>query len=140
MQSFDCKNLSVTVDYFKGQISSLKVKGKERIFTPSPLFKIGLLSSKGEKATIDATCFQKVEQTSDGAIYSGFSGYYDGCDLADFSVRCVIKKANGEIKWKIALSGLKDNYLAEWVQYPFVILPPLVDNNDLGTGGEILLP
>ena len=127
------KNLSLSIDYEKGFLSSLKTGGVERLVAPSPLFKVRLRDAEGNAVITDSTEAKLCTPTADGAIYGDFSS-------ADISVRASITDENGEAAWRISVTPNDSNYFVEWVDFPSVILPALEKNNTEGNGGRILYP
>ena len=127
------KNLSLSIDYKKASLCSLKLKGIERLVANSPLFKLRLRDADGNALILDASDAKNREETTNGAIYSGFSA-------ANISVRINVTDENGEAAWRIAVTPKDDRYFVEWVDFPYVSLPALKENNNLGNGGKILFP
>lgn len=133
MKALELYNMTLAVDFEKGEINSLELAGKQRLHTPSPLFCLRLRDSEGNailRSAYDATA---CTLTADGAIYSGF-----GVD--SLSVQVHLSEKQGSAAWRIGLSGLSDQYFAEWVDFPLLTLPALKENNQTGDGGVILHP
>ena len=133
MKKLKLKKLELTVDFEKGYISSLLLRGKERIASALPLFAIRLRDRAGQTATYTAYDAKKRVETEDGAIYDGF-------EKADLSVRVYLTEEHGEAAWRISVMPKNDDVLVEWVEFPKINLPMLVDNNTEGNGGRILFP
>lgn len=134
MYQLTLNNLSLSVDFAGGKISSLTLNGKERIVGEQPLFRVRLRNEKAEKfilTTFDAATCDANENT---ATYSGFNGF-DG-----MSVTVKLEDTNGDAGWYISVTPASEEYLVEWVDFPFVTLPKLVDNNKNGNGGKLLMP
>ena len=123
---------SLGVDFSRGLITSMIIRGKERVVEPSVLFRVRLRDREGKCVLLtphDAAFCQIVE---DGARYGGFQ--------PDISVSVRLTNEGGEAAWRIKIIPASDQYLVEWVEFPSVTLPALEDNNSLGTGGKILFP
>ena len=122
-------NSSISVDFEKGSINSIKIFGNEISQGNVPMFTVGIRDDKGNLSTLSAFDSQKIDVNFHG-------------DNAD----AVYNLSNGNIKVNIRLCG---NYLAEWyisvenntddliewVKFPDISLKPLKKN---GGEGEIL--
>ena len=66
-------HLKLDVDFTKGEIKSLILKGKECIISHSPLFTIRLRDFDGNIILLNTYDAKTCIETSDGAVYSNFS-------------------------------------------------------------------
>lgn len=134
MYQLTLKNLSLGVDFEGGKITSIVLNGKERSVAEQPLFRIRLRDEAAEKiilTTFDATSCDVKDNL---ATYSDFKGQ-DG-----MSVTVSLVDHNGDAGFYISVTPASDKYLVEWVDFPFVTLPKLVDNNKENNGGKLLMP
>lgn len=127
------KDLILDTDFKNGCISSVKIKGIERLATHTPLFCACLRDTEGAQALFTSYDAKQVTETSDGAIYSGFS-------LASLSIKVRLTDENGEAAFRISVTPGNSSYFVEWVDFPGITLPPLEENNTSGNGGKILYP
>ena len=125
--------MSFSVDFRKGEITSLKVGGEERLAGKSPLFRVCLRNDVSENVIVSSYDAASCIEIENGAVYTGFSG-------ADISVRVCFASENGEAAWRIAVTPASERYFVEWVDLLPLTLPPLVENNKEGNGGKILFP
>ena len=128
-----CKNLSLVVDFAAGCITSLIVRGQERLVAKAPLFTIRLRDRAGEAKILSIADAKKCTETKTGALYTDFSG-------ANLSVEVFLTEEQGEAAWRISATPGNDGYFVEWVDFPPITLPKLAENNPQGTGGKILFP
>ncbi len=129
----ELKELTLTVDFQKGCISSLIIRGRERLAAPEPLFAVRLRDKAGKLFLLTSYDARLCAEQKDGALYSDFP-------LADISVRICLNDENGEAAWRISVTPQNDSYFVEWVDFPKINLPKLVVNNTDGNGGRILFP
>ncbi len=130
--------LQISIDFEAGRIAALSLNGAARLGGNAPLFRLGLRHTDGGLEVLsayDARAFEPLSG-SDGGVYRGFEKYPELTVTA--SVR--IAAASGELEWEIAVDRVPAGLVAEWVEYPQLILPPTADNNTAGNGGRILLP
>ncbi len=123
---------SVMVDFHGGVITSLKIKEKERLAEASALFRVQLCDDEGNRVLYTALDATRCAETKNGAVYSGFGS-------ADATVEVGLTDKGGEANWKIKATPASDKYFVEWVEFPSITLPKLVDNNP-ECGGKILFP
>ena len=126
------KNFSVSVDFGKGEISSLVIGGRERIKARIPLFGVGLRDNCGNLLTVNAYDSKKCVITEDGAIYSDF-------DVAIDRVQVRLTDEQGDAAWRIEVFAQSDTHCFEYVDFPPINLPTLLEN-DRSVGGKILYP
>ena len=131
MKEVSSKNIKVKID--KGTIVSLKIGKRECCFGSCPLFAVRLRNEAGEAFIVDAFDAVSVNETSDSIEFSGFKG-----DFGSLTVQAFIKELKDSISWKISVDSVPDGYAVEWVEFPKICMPRLVDNNI--EGGTILFP
>lgn len=124
--------LSLTADLAKGAITSLRINGKERIGEASALFRVQLCDGSGTRILYSSLDASICKETESGAVYSGFGE-------TDVHVQVFLRENNGELIWKIKVTPATDAYFVEWVEFPSITLPKLIDNNP-ASGGKILFP
>ena len=127
------KDLTLSVNFQIGAITSLVICQRERLAARVPLFRARLRDEDGSAVMITAYDANTCVETEDGALYDGFS-------LADVSVRVTLRNEDGEAAWRIAITPKSNRYFVEWVEFPPITLPTLKENNRDGNGGEILFP
>ena len=123
---------SMNVDFLSGEISSLVLSGKERIFAKTELFTVRLRDRAGKEYIVGAHDAKNVKLTEDGAVYGGFPE-------ALGAARVHLSNEGGNAAWRIELEP-ESEYFTEWVDFPPITLPALRDNNTEGNGGRILFP
>ena len=133
MYTLQASNISVTIDFSAGQISSLLIHGKQRRESPKPLFLFNLRDTQGNSTAYSTYDAGKYSVTDDGAVYSCF-------DSTELYVRVRVVNKNSGIAWRAEIGGIDDSHVVEWLDFPLVTLPSLSGNNANGTGGQILLP
>lgn len=138
MKHFLIKNGNLSIDFENATIKSLKIAKRERLAEPSPLFKLRLLRNDGEKLLLSSTEFTFVSKNKNSATYA-CNKETASFDLKNLTVTCFIKTVKGELTWKIAVTGIASNALLEWVDYPCLTFPTLIEN-DASRGGKVLLP
>ena len=130
--TLNTNKLSLSVDFERGVIASLKIKGKERLAEESALFRIQLCDAEGNRTLYTALDASNCTKTQDGAVYSEFGE-------VDAVVWVSITKKGGEAKFKIGAKPKSKDYFVEWVEFPHITLPKLIENNP-ENGGKILFP
>jgi hypothetical protein len=118
MLQLSTKGIVLTINENEGIISSLKLKGKERIVATCPIFKIRFRDKDGECLLIDSTEAKTVECLT----FSGFE------KLSSLSAKLYVYENEG-INWQIEINGVPSEYAIEWVELPTVCLPKLIDND-----------
>lgn len=136
MYTVSAENLSVSFDAFRGEITSVRLFGRERVVDGAPLFRICLRDLDGSALTLTAKDATVVEKIEDGALFSGFHTP-DGRALGA-SVRVFLTEEAGELAWRVRVDGIDADRLLEWIDFPLVTLPS-PGKNTLG-GGKILYP
>ena len=133
MKKLKWKDLVITVNFEKGYIGSLLIRGKERIASVLPLFAIRIRDRAGKAVICTAYDAKSCVETENGTIYDGF-------EKADFSVIVCLTEECGEAAWRISVIPGNDEFFVEWVEFPKINLPVLIDNNTDENGGKILFP
>ena len=129
---FNFNDLSISFDFPKGIIDSLKIRGIERLFADSPVFRARFRDKNGNPLIIASTEAKSCIEEQDGAIYSGF-------DALDASVRVTLADEGGEAAWRITVSPASELYFVEWVDFPALTLPKLTDSEG-NKKNKILFP
>ncbi len=138
MLILNARNLSVSVDFPLGRITSVLLGEKERICGDSPLFSLCLRDIEGKEYRLSSADACECELFEKGARYTGFLGG-DGRRYS-LSVDVFAEVVSGEITWKLSAKNLENGFLIEWIDFPTVTLPMLEENNSHGDGGQILFP
>ncbi|MBO5212771.1 MAG: hypothetical protein J6B60_04440 [Clostridia bacterium] len=126
------KEIEFSINTESGVISSLMLKGKERCVSDSSIFCARLRDKSGNCIYIDSTKAQICRITDGCIVYSGF-----GKDFSELTAKIKIT-ADDEILWQISIESVSCEYAIEWVEFPKICFPRLIDNNT--NGGKILFP
>ena len=132
MTVLDLRNAALGVDFEKGEISSLRIGGSERLAARLPLFRAGLRTADGEPLSVTADGADGITPTEDGAVY-GFSAL-------GLSVRIHLCEQDGEALWRAEAVPQDDRFCLEFLDLAPINLPRLSSNNARGDGGAILYP
>lgn len=123
------ENYSIKINESNGNIESLKIKGKELIFTENiiSIFKIQLRDENGKILGVESKDFDKTEVTWNK---EKCEIKYTNCTKAcmDVYVKVVFEE---DILWNIEVQN-NTNELIEWVQFPQIIVP----NDLIAKGGN----
>ena len=126
------KNIEVTIDEEKGIITSFKLGNKERCIEKCPVFNARFRDENGECFYVDATSARNVSSKNGNILYDGFEGNFS-------RLKINISVTDGEeIAWKIEVMCVPEKYALEWVEFPKICFPRLIDNDK--EGGRILFP
>lgn len=129
MKTYQDLYSSLTVDFEKGEVSSLLLGGKEMLQARTPLYRLRLMDEKGESTVYTSYDAKKVTETDDGAFYTGFP--------EDIAVRVfALNDEKTLVKWRIEVKN-NTSKLVEWVEFPNIVLKPLLKN---GGEGKVLFP
>ncbi len=124
------KDIELHIDEKSGVISYFKLGKREFSSFSCPIFCARLRDLDGQCYLIDSTKAQCVSVNNDSIVFSGF-----GKDFPSLCVSVFIT-ANSSISWQIEIDNVPKEYALEWVEFPKICLPRLVDNDPLG--GKIL--
>lgn len=127
------KEFVLSVDFQKGEIASLMIRGSERLGASSPLFCFCLRDREGKAYQFTAYDARACTKTGEGAIYTDFP-------VNDVAVHVYLREEGQEAAWRIAVTSVSANYFVEWVDVPLITLPKLEENNTCKNGGSILFP
>ncbi len=132
MKTITSNSINLTIDTKCGIISSLKIKNREVCVDKCPIFVIRLRDTDGNTYFVNSTEAECIDNYEDMIIYRYFSDTY-----GDIFVK--VSVTGGEnISWGIEIDGVCDCYAIEWVEFPKICLPRLIENNE--NGGRILFP
>ncbi len=126
------KSIELQIDLDKGKISSLTVGGKDCTFGDCPIFVIRFRDKAGACYYVNSTESKSVSAFGDNICFSDFGG-----DFSSLSVTVTVLGDN-EISWEIEINGVSDKHAVEWVEFPKICMPRLIDNDK--NGGRILFP
>lgn len=132
MLTLFANGLELLIDAENGIVSSLKINNNEVCADASPVFCARLRSSCAKCFYISSTQAENVELCGNEIIYKGFGEGFD-----ELTVHVIIKTGEN-IAWQIKISNIPKEYALEWVEFPKICLPRLIDNN--AQGGKILFP
>ena len=135
MLTYSLSDMTLTVDFTAGHITSLKLNGAERVAATSPLFSLRLRDRDGQAACYTVYDAAVRTETERGGLYTGFPAPH-----GDVTVRVSLTTENDSLLWRIRVDPASDSAFAEWIDFPRVTLPALAEENVANSGGEILLP
>ena len=133
MYTLNLENMTLAVDFARGQVASLLINGVERVCAPCALWRLRLRDLDGNATVYSAYDATAITPTADGAIYAGFA-------LAGLCVQVHLAEKQGSAAWRAEVRGLDQSHVVEWLDFPLVSLPALKENNREGNGGMILYP
>ena len=131
MLNFSAKNIELAFDEKKGVVSSLKLHGREIIVSSCPAFVIRLRDLDGN------TYYVTSNEAEFEGVDRGFIEYGGFKDFSSLRVKVIIDTGEA-ISWKISINGVSKDYAVEWVEFPKICLPRLIDNDE--NGGKLLFP
>ncbi|MBR2650108.1 MAG: hypothetical protein IKD45_00440 [Clostridia bacterium] len=126
-------NINLSVDFEKGDITSLSICGTERIVKRVPLFVLHTEDKNKNAYTYSAYDATKVEINACGATYSGFNN-------TAASVFVKLTTTGDEVNFYIEACPGSADTLIESVEFRVGGLPLLRENNVHGNGGDMLFP
>ena len=132
MYKLFAKNIELSINADEGFISSLKIGEKECCIEKCPIFTARLRDKNGECFYIDSTKSKITSTSANGIVYKDF-----GKELSELCVKIAIT-ADEAILWQIAVDSVPCEYAVEWVEFPKICFPRLIDNDV--HGGKILFP
>lgn len=134
MRTCNLDNMTLSVDFAAGHITSLIINGVERVAAATPLFRLRLRDEAGQAHHYTAYDASLRTPTDHGGIFTGFPAPFE-----DLTVTVSLTDPASGIDWRISVAPNTDKAFAEWVDFPRVTLPDLKRENP-EVGGEILLP
>lgn len=134
MYQLSLSGMSIEVDFLRASVSSLTILGTQRLVSPLPLFRLGLRDRAGRLIRLSAADNSNVIPTEKGALYTGFT------DFPGLTVEVTLLANGNDAEWYISANPGCNEYLVEWVDFPLVNLPKLLEDAPLGGGGKILYP
>ena len=127
------KNIELTIDEENGAITSLKLKSREVCVDKTPIFKARLRNKNGDCFYISALDARVTSKLDNALIYQGFDG-----DFSELVFKVTVRTDSDKILWQIEAQNTNAEYAIEWIEFPKISLPRLIDNNE--NGGKILFP
>ncbi|MBO5339105.1 MAG: hypothetical protein J6A96_05330 [Clostridia bacterium] len=125
------KNLELILDFERGVVSSLKIGENECLAGECPVFRAKLRNLDGDCFYIDSTVSKCVSTEGYKITYSNFDNFS--------SLTIDVMVADGDsISWYVDAYGVPSDYAIEWIEFPKICLPRLIDN--CSNGGRILFP
>ncbi len=134
MRTCKLDNMTLSVDFAAGHITSLIINGVERVAAATPLFRLRLRDEAGQAHHYTAYDASLCTPTDHGGIFTGFPAPFE-----NLTVTVSLTDPASGIDWRISIAPNTDKAFAEWVDFPRVTLPDLKRENP-EVGGEILLP
>ena len=126
------RDIELTINNEEGFISSLKIGKREICIGNCPLFVVRLRDKNGDCIYINSTQAKSSSIVDDIIEYNGFSS-----ELSALSVKIKIS-TDDAVLWQIAITSVPCEYAIEWVEFPKICLPRLIDNDS--HGGKLLFP
>lgn len=117
----------------RGEITSLLLDGGERLRARRPIFALRLRDADGRPICLQATDARRAEEYGQGTRYTDF-----GQGVAALSVYVEVAACAESVHWRICVEDVPKAYAVEWVDFPQICLPHLIENDPMG--GRILLP
>ena len=134
MLTHNLTNMTLSVDFSAGHITSLLIDGIERMVATTPLFRVRLRDGEGKAYHYTAYDATVRRVTDHGGLFTGFPAPYES-----LTVTVTLTNPAGGADWRIAVEPNTADAFAEWVDFPRVTLPDLKRENP-ERGGEVLLP
>ncbi len=132
MHKLFAKNIELSIDAEGGVISSLKIGERECARDVCPIFVARLRNENGDPFYIDSTKAKACQATDSSILYKGF-----GNEFPELFVKVIITTGDA-IEWRVEIDSVPSEYALEWVEFPKICFPRLVDNDP--QGGKILFP
>ncbi len=134
MRTYEYNDMTLSVDFAAGHITSLLINSTERLAATTPLFRVRLRDEAGQ--TYHYTSYDAADraETESGGRYTSFPAPFEG-----LTVTVTLTEADGGASWGISILPDMAAAFAEWVDFPRVTLPDL-KREDPENGGEVLLP
>ena len=134
MRTCKLDNMTLSVDFATGHITSLILNDIERVVAATPLFRVRLRDGAGQTYHYTAYEAGTRAETKFGGLYCDFPAPFE-----DLAVAVTLTEADGGVRWGITVNPNAKDAFAEWVDFPRVTLPDL-KREDPERGGEMLLP
>lgn len=137
MQSFSFKDFEIGIDFESGTVESLFVRGRKRSAGSSCIFRAGLRDREGNLTTVSSKDAILCSPSDNGAVYEGFKG----SGIAEkLKVSVSLTNRSGRAAWTVSADILTSDAFIEWIDYPLVSLPRLIEDAPEDGGGSILFP
>ena len=120
MLTYTLTNMTLSVDFAAGHITSLIIDGIERMSATTPLFRIRLRDKAGNATHLTAYDASVRKATDHGGLFTGFPAPHK-----DLTVTVTLTNPAGGADWRIAVEPNTKETFAEWVDFPRVTLPDL---------------
>ena len=137
MKYNDINGLSIDVDFEKGQIEHLYLKGIDRIAEKRPLFRIGVRKKDGTPYEVSAYDAKKHSFEDPCFVFEGFG---ENSLTANLIVKVSLVCIGGCLRWRISADPQSKDVFIEYADFPLAALPKLSENNENGDGGSVLFP
>ena len=134
MRTCKLDNMTLSVDFAAGHITSLILNGVERVVAATPLFRVRLRDKAGQTYHYTAYEAGTRAETEKGGLYCDFPAPFE-----DLTVAVTLTEEDGGVRWGMTVNPNTGDAFAEWVDFPRVTLPDL-KREDPVAGGEMLLP
>ena len=126
------KSIKITIDNDTGVISNMNIGDRSCCVTRCPIFAVRFRDKDGNTYYIDATQAKCITANNDNMKFSSFDGLF-----SNITVNVSVTGGNS-ICWGISIDGVSRDYAIEYVEFPKICLPRLIDNDE--NGGKILFP
>jgi len=127
---------TMNLKFSKGELTSLCLNGRERLFGSADIFQLQLRDSQGEAILLGARDAATVRSACRCTTYSDFSSVNEA--LGDLWVKVKINKTDNKSDWSISFGGISEEFCFEYTDFPRLSLPLLKDNQE--GSGQLLLP
>ena len=132
MYKLSAENIELSLDPQKGVICSLILGNKERCVEKTPIFVMRLRDLEGNSHHLNSTEAKIVVIDNSVITYADFGDVFKSISVKVFIT------ADTKLSWKISASGIPCDYATEWIEFPKICLPSLIEN--CTEGGKILFP
>ena len=132
MFKISAKDIEAILNEENGTVSLVSLGNHQISSSVCPIFAVRLRNKDGECFYIDSTKGKMVSKGKNDIVYSLFDEPFSSILVkVEFS-------ASAFISWEIEIESVPENYTVEWVEFPKVCMPRLIDNDP--QGGKILFP
>ena len=118
MRTCKLDNMTLSVDFAAGHITSLIINGVERVAAATPLFRVRLRDEAGQAHHYTAYDAAIRTPTDHGGIFTGFPAPFE-----NLTVTVSLTDPASGIDWRISVAPNTHKVFAEWVDFPRVTLP-----------------